>query len=499
MSASSHPTGFDPINGPSGIGRRAASAARWSGLGEIVSRVVTPITYLILARFLDPSDFGIVTAAVLVVALAEVTATTGLSRVLVQREAPRDGVDELSNSVFWFTLLTAGAVFIAVLVVADPVSLLFADPAVVAVIRVQAIQVLVSAAGAVPHARFERALDFRPLFRSRVAATVIPSVVALGGVFAGMGYWALVVGALSGALARTTVLWAGTDWRPSKQIEWRVVREITPLAAWLTAEGLLMWAFGWSDTVIVGIALDTDALGSYRFASIIAVTVFTALLSPLQPVLFSALSRLQENTASQMEAFRVASRVMALVALTLGVALLLLGERVVLAALPTRWESTGEILAFLGMAHGISWIAGAYDSQYRAMGRPDVYAKIMASALPVYLVVYYFAASAGVDQLLWARIVLASLAVMLHVAVAGRLLAYGFKQTAANLWRPVAVAACVAGVILATDVLLKGFSDLSRLAVGVVGGAAAFVISALWLERPLIVRILRLAKGPVSG
>ncbi len=466
-----------------------ASAVGWSALSEVFSRVVTPVAYLILARYLTPEDFGIVAAALVVIALSDVLATAGLPRSLIQTNLPDPEVDELSDSAFWANLALGAIVAGTLVASAEVIGGLFGEHRSGPVIRALAGLILIGSLAAVPQARFERSLAFKPLFLARVLGALASAVIALVGVALGMGYWALVVGALAGGMARAIPLWALSPWRPSWHPNLRRLRHLVPMATWLTLEGLLVWAFTWSDTAVVGLYLETDALGLYRFSAVVATTLLAAALGPLQQVLFSGFSRLQDKPEVLDSTFRVASKVMALVSLPIGVGLLIMGVPIAEVVLPAVWSEAGPVLGILGLTYGLALIIGAHDARYRAIGRPDVYVLVMAGSLPVYLVSFAIAAQAGLDVLLITRLLLVCAGLIVQIAVAGRVLAFGFSKTAANLWRVLLACSVMAAVTLVARESLAPIETWQVVAAIVLLGVVSYFIALLALERSLLRRM----------
>lgn len=57
------------------LNEKAADAAKWSLLTEVLVKLVTPITQLILARILTPEAFGVVATVTMVTSFADMFTT----------------------------------------------------------------------------------------------------------------------------------------------------------------------------------------------------------------------------------------------------------------------------------------------------------------------------------------------------------------------------------------------------------------------------------------
>jgi PST family polysaccharide transporter len=61
-------------------------AFKWSVLGEIAARTITPLSFLLLARVLLPEDFGIAAAGTVVISFSQIFSDAGLGSALIQQQ-----------------------------------------------------------------------------------------------------------------------------------------------------------------------------------------------------------------------------------------------------------------------------------------------------------------------------------------------------------------------------------------------------------------------------
>ncbi len=70
--------------------KQMITAAKWSTIAEIVSKLVVPISTVILARLLTPEAFGILVTATMIISFAEIFSDAGFHKYLIQHEFPSD-------------------------------------------------------------------------------------------------------------------------------------------------------------------------------------------------------------------------------------------------------------------------------------------------------------------------------------------------------------------------------------------------------------------------
>jgi O-antigen/teichoic acid export membrane protein len=377
---------------PQSLARRAVDSVKWSALTEIVTRTISPLTYVILARLLAPQDFGVVTTAVLAISLSQVFWDAGLGRALIQTREPPETA---ANVVFWSNLALAIGAYGILFLLAPRLAIFFESQSSELVLRVLGCQAIIGSLAAVQKVLFERDLGFRRLFWMRAAASLVPGVLSIPLAFLGCGVWSLVAGSLAGSVIETILLWQKSRWRPKFSYDWHLARQLSGFGIWVLGEALAGWLFNWGDSFVVGKFLGMEALGVYRVAMHLIEVIFGLTLSPILTVAYPVFSRLQHDKEALSQAFDRVNRMVTLLALPLGIGLLLLAPEFVRFLLGGRWDGVGSVLGILGLRAGLSWLVGTNQELYRAMGRPDINTKMMIGVLLYYLPVYFMASPFG--------------------------------------------------------------------------------------------------------
>ena len=62
------------------------NATKWSAITEVVAKLISPITSMVLARLLAPEAFGVVATITMIVTFAEIFTDAGFQKYLIQHE-----------------------------------------------------------------------------------------------------------------------------------------------------------------------------------------------------------------------------------------------------------------------------------------------------------------------------------------------------------------------------------------------------------------------------
>lgn len=377
-----------------------AHALKWSFLGEFAAKSIQPIVFVILAGMLTPVDFGVMSAALMVISFSQVFWEAGMGKALIQRQ--RD-IGHAANAAFLINLALGIVISLLLLAAAQPIArILFQDQRVVRVLQVMTLQILLGSISSVHTALLQKEMDFKKLFWVRFSTISLPGLASIPMAWGGMGYWALVAGTLLGQLAQAILLWRMSHWRPRWDFRVDIVREMGRFSGWVCASGVFAWFYSWADSLIIGMHLGSHNLGLYRTGNQLVATIYSALLTPAMPVIYSRFVRIDRSILSRYLADSV--NVIALISIPLSFLLFGLSKIISTTFFGPTWSGLGNVIALMGLSHGISFIFSANGEAFRAADKPNYETIPMAIGVVVFLPVYFYAVKYGLNVFLYARL-----------------------------------------------------------------------------------------------
>src|SRR5262245_1299777 len=100
---------------------QASSAVRWSTAGGLLANAVQLVQLAVLARLLEPGDFGLMAMVILMIGFASAFSDLGLSAAVIHRQ---DASREELSSLYWANVAAGFAVFAAIWLI-TPAAVLF--------------------------------------------------------------------------------------------------------------------------------------------------------------------------------------------------------------------------------------------------------------------------------------------------------------------------------------------------------------------------------------
>ena len=176
---------------------------------------------------------------------------------------------------------------------------------------------------------------------------LVYGVVAAVTLAAGWGVWGLVIATYASALLRASMAWLLAGWLPDlREASFAMWRELARYGRSIVTSEFLNQISGIVNTLLVGRFLGLAPLGGYRFGWRIATQAAVLFGSAAYP-LFPAFARIADEPDRFRASFLRAIRLMAVLAIPAGVALIPLAEQIAVVLLGERWRSTGHVLAAL--------------------------------------------------------------------------------------------------------------------------------------------------------
>lgn len=250
------------------------------------------VTLMILARMLDPNDFGLVGMVTAFTGVLSLFRDFGLSSAAIQRDTV---TEQQLSTLFWINLLVGFLLALTAVLMAPAIALLYHEPKLVPVTAALAAGFIFNAAGVQHGAMLQREMRFTALAVINTASLVVAGVAAVLIAKMGFGYWALVAMTVILPLTTTIGSWITSGWVPGKAYRRAGIRSMMRFGGMLTANSLVVYVANNLDKVLLGRYWGMEALGIYGRAYQLVNIPIDNLNSAAGEVAFSALSRIQSD------------------------------------------------------------------------------------------------------------------------------------------------------------------------------------------------------------
>lgn len=349
-------------------------ATKWSSITEITARLIPPVVNMVLARLLMPEAFGIVATITMVISFAEVFTDAGFQKYLIQHEfRDKEEYDACSTVAFWTNMGISLLLCLAICFFRDGIAKTVGSPALGIPISIASALIVIAAFSGIQMARLKREFDFRSLFFVRIGASFFPLIVTIPLAVLLRNFWALLIGNFASQLFIAIALTLRSSWKPSFFYSFTLLKKMLSFSIWTLLESISIWLTSYIDIFIVGRHLSEHYLGIYK-TSMATINSYTAIITgAILPVLFSALSRYQNDEPNFKKTYFSMQRLTALLIFPIGVGTFIFKDAITRILLGSEWMEATEFIGLWGLSGAFVIVFSHLASEvYRSKGKPFI-------------------------------------------------------------------------------------------------------------------------------
>lgn len=384
---------------------KVVAAAKWSLITEVLAKLITPVTNIILAHILAPTAFGILATIMMVISFAEMLADAGFQKFLVQYEFESEDEKQKNVSVaFISNIVLAIVLWLVIIIWRDELAILVGNEGLGFPLAIMGAMLPLGAFSSIQMAMYRRSFNFKFLLSIRMITIITPLFISIPMALVGFDYWSLIAGLLAAHLFTAIALCVRQEKLISIYFSSTVFRKMFSFSAWSLAEAFSIWLTAWVDTFIISHFLDAYYLGLYKMPTAIVTTVMAIATSSMAPVLFSALSRHQHNQVEFEKTFLTFQRYMALFLVPLGVGMFVYQDFIVEILLGPQWKLAGIVLGSWALSSSlVTAISYLISEAFRAKGMPNISFLAQMAHLFVLIPVIYVCVQYDFTTFVYAR------------------------------------------------------------------------------------------------
>lgn len=501
LSNPAQPTGCDghndadaslPVNSIAKIRTSTARQSAWNYLVFAISKSSTLLMTVVLARLLEPAEFGLFALALLLVNLFDYVKDLGVVAALVQSD--RDW-KRIAPTGFTLSIVFGVATGAALAATASISSAMLGHPELAGLIRVLAIALVISSLSAIPLARLRRDLSFHSRLFPEFCGAVAKTALTIGLAATGHGVWSLVYGQLAAVAITAALYWRAAPAMGRPGFDAAEARQLIRFGMPVTGVTLLAFAIYNVDYLAIGTRLGTTELGLYTLAYRIPELLVLNLCIVISEVLFSSLSRLQHDRAQLAAHYRQTLVVVMALTAPIGVGLAAVSGPLVSTLYGTEYEGAATMLAILA-AYTVVYSASFHAGDvYKAVGRPGLLTAINAAKLLVLVGPVWWAAGHGATLVATAILGVETVHLALRLVLVRRLVPLRATDLLSAIARPVAAAVPMGLALVGLDAAMAGEPAPLRLGVLIALGPAIYLLALRFTAPQLTREALRLVKA----
>jgi O-antigen/teichoic acid export membrane protein len=350
-----------------------------------VNFIIRVGSLMVIARLLDPEDFGLVGMVTVFTGVFSMFIDAGLSTVTVQRASI---TNEQVSTLFWTNMFVGAILWLLTFGAAPILVSFYREPRLFWMTAALATGFLINAAGVQHSALLQRGMRFGALSVAEIFTQVVSSAVGIGMALGGFGYWALVGMAIMGQATYTVCVWLTMDWVPGLPRRGVGGGSMIRFGGMATLNTFVVYVAYNLEKVLLGRFWGAEALGIYGRAYQLINLPTENLNSAIGGVALSVLSRLQGDASRFKSYFLKFYSLIISLTLPITIACALFADDIILLLLGPKWTDAVPIFRLLAPTILTFALVNPFSSFLMSLGMVGRLLKIALVLAPVMIAAY---------------------------------------------------------------------------------------------------------------
>lgn len=341
----------------------------WSGVQQFVVFGIQFGVGILLARLLNPYDFGVIAMQGVFFSISDAFIDCGLEGALIQK---KECTKADANSAFIYSVSISVALYILLFLAAPIIEEFYHTPNFGKVIRISALVLMINAVGIVPRSLLQRQLRFKELAMASTSIQFVAGSVAVMMAYHGYTYWALVGQTLLTAGLMAVAYFFYTRWWPSFLFSMESFRQLITFGLPMLFTALVHSIYNNLYSLVIGKRYDARQLGLYNRAENYSCYVAYNLSDMSMRALYPILSRVQDD----LEQLKVAAlRILhasAFIIVPINIFLLVKAEDIICILLTEKWLDMAPLMQVMCISSMAYVVANLHTNLFKAIGRTQI-------------------------------------------------------------------------------------------------------------------------------
>lgn len=388
------------------------SGVVWSFIRQASLQVFAFIQGIILARLLDPSDYGLLAMPAIFMAISGCFIDSGFATALV-RKKDRTAID---YSTVFVTTICLTAFFAIVLCATSPlIADFYGEPLLVKIICINSLLLFLNSFLSIQSTRLTIKMDFKASNIFRVITNVTIGIVSIICALMGMGIWSLVWPNFIMPFLNGYLYWRHDPWFPGFKFSWKVWREFFGFGSKLLVSNLITTIYDHIYPLVVGKKFSATSLGYYAKAQNYASLPPYTLGSIIGPTAYPVLCSIIDDEIRLYNVYRKLIRLFSFLVFPFTIGVIVLAHPIIIVLITEKWEPCVKFLQILAVAYIFVPLNMVCLDMFKVKGRSDLFLKIELYKKLMGIGVLIISIPFGLEIMCWGQVVVSCIGMAVNI------------------------------------------------------------------------------------
>ncbi len=400
---------------------KTVKGVSWSAIDNIAQYVVSFVVSIVLARLLNPDDYGLIGIIGIFTSVCTTIINGGFSTALIRKN---NASNEDYNTTFIVNMFMSVLLYLLIFFAAPLIARFFYRNELISLTRVASLGLIIGALSMVQQTRLTKRIEFKLQTKVTIIASFISGIIGIALALFHFGVWSLVIQILSCQLIRTILLWNYDKWIPQLRFSNRSFNELFSFGWKMMASGLLDSVWKNLYQVVVGKFYSPATLGQYTRSNGFAQLFSSNLSVVVERVTYPVLSTIQNDKTRMVSVYRKLIKETVFISAICMFFLGAISEPLLYCLIGPKWHEAALYLPLICISGSTYPLHSLNLNMLEVQGRSDLFLGLEIIKKIVALFPLYVGAVAGVLPMLYVNILTTIIAFFLNSHYSGKLIGY---------------------------------------------------------------------------
>lgn len=340
----------------------------WTAIQKYSGLVIQIIVTAILARLLNPEDFGVIAVSTVLITFFNLFTDMGIGPAIIQRQ---DLTKDDLNSIFSFTIWGGFILAILFLLSAYPISIFYKEDLLILICQILSINLLFAAWNIVPNALINKNKRFKFIAKRTLMLQIISGIISVISAFNGLGIYSLLVSPILTAIGVFILNYKEYP----LQFQWHFhVDALKKIFSYSSFQFLFNFINYFSrnlDKLIIGRYFSMNELGYYEKSYRLMMLPLQYVTNVITPVMHPILASLQNDYKSLTDKYNSIMKLLATISFPLGTFFYFAANDFIYIVYGERWENAIPVFQILALSLPLQMILSTVGAIYQAAGKTN--------------------------------------------------------------------------------------------------------------------------------
>lgn len=380
-----------------GLKKKATSGLFWSGIDVVGLNIIRIFITIILARILEPTDFGLIAVLNIFIALSETIMQGGFTTALIRK---LNITKEDYSTVFVINFVLSLLIYAIIFVLSPTIANFFDEQSLNDIAKIVGLVVIFHSVGIVQNISLKRNLKFKALAIVNILSTILSGGTGILMAFLGYGVWSLVAQITLKALLSSILLWIFGDLRVQFGFNVKSFRENFSFGYKILLSNIIVTLSTEAYNVVIGKIYNAESLGFFYQAKRLSDFASRIISNVFKNVSFPLLSSIQEKEAKLLDVYLQFQRTIAFITFPLMMLLIIVANPLLTLLLTDKWSESiqyFQLFCLSGMLLPLIVLSGHMPI---IKGRSDIYLKYAIIYRGLAILALIITASFGISAMI---------------------------------------------------------------------------------------------------